>query len=173
MPRHRREQLIQIRGEIPELVRPMPGLDLIRQWLRPVLPLWAEEAISAGRLPHVTLSDFYERPTAYIRGRWVFAGRGWVDPVKEAQAAEMRMKLGISTLEAECAEQGTDWQEQMEQQIYEEQYRRERREALGLDAQETNRPAGAAEPEEPNPGQQRVDDLEERLEALERQARVA
>jgi capsid protein len=34
-----------------------------------------------------------------------------VDPTKEAQAAVLRMNAGISTLEAECAEQGLDYEE--------------------------------------------------------------
>ncbi len=42
-------------------------------------------------------------------------GRGWVDPVKEAKAAHLRMQIGLSTLEDECASQGLDWEEVLEQ----------------------------------------------------------
>ena len=46
-------------------------------------------------------------------------GRGWVDPVKEAQACQIRMDIGLSTLEAECAGQGLDWEEVLEQRARE------------------------------------------------------
>jgi capsid protein len=48
--------------------------------------------------------------------------------VKEAQAAQIRMDAGISTLEDECAEQGLDWEEVLEQRARE----RSRMEELGL-----------------------------------------
>ena len=48
--------------------------------------------------------------------------------VKEAQAAQIRMEAGLSTLQDECAEQGNDWQEVLEQQARETAMRRE----LGL-----------------------------------------
>jgi hypothetical protein len=46
-------------------------------------------------------------------------GRGWVDPVKEAEAAQIRMDAMVSTLEVECAEQGLDWNEVLEQRALE------------------------------------------------------
>ena len=38
-----------------------------------------------------------------------------MDPVKEAQAFQIRMEIWLSTLEAECACQGLDWEEVLEQ----------------------------------------------------------
>jgi lambda family phage portal protein len=98
---------------------------LIRVWLRPVYELWLEEAVNAGR---IDAPDYYEKRYAYSRCRFIFSGRGWIDPVKEAEAAGIRMRLGISTLEAECAEQGLDWEEVLEQQAAE----RALRQRLGL-----------------------------------------
>ena len=51
-----------------------------------------------------------------------------MDPVKEAKAAQTRMDIGVSTLENECAEQGLDWEEVLEQRARE----RERMAELGL-----------------------------------------
>ncbi|WP_018875276.1 phage portal protein [Thioalkalivibrio sp. ALJ8] len=97
-------------------------------WLRPIYELWMEEAAWAGRLPGVSHADYLTNRYAYTRCRWVFSGRGWVDPVKEANAAKIRMEAGLSTLEDEAAEQGQDWEEVLEQRA------RERRKAqeLGL-----------------------------------------
>lgn len=86
------------------------------EWARPVYDLWLEEAIGQGL---VDAPGFYEHRSAWTRCRWIGAGRGWVDPVKEAQAAQLRMQIGVSTLEAECAEQGLDWEEVIEQRATE------------------------------------------------------
>jgi lambda family phage portal protein len=97
-------------------------------WLRPIYELWLEEAINAGR---IEAPDFYANRYAYTRGRFIFSGRGWVDPVKEATAAQIRMDAGLSTMESECAEQGLDWEEVLEQRAYE----RKRMSELGLDTE--------------------------------------
>jgi capsid protein len=79
---------------------------------KPVYELWLEEAINKGI---VDAPDFYERRAAWTRCKWIGPGRGWVDPVKEAKAAQLRMQIGLSTLEDECASQGLDWEEVLEQ----------------------------------------------------------
>jgi lambda family phage portal protein len=67
----------------------------------------------------VDAPDFYTLRRAYAASKWIGPGRGWVDPVKEADAAEKRMKSGLSTLEMECAEQGLDWEDVLEQRALE------------------------------------------------------
>jgi lambda family phage portal protein len=94
-------------------------------WARPVFELWLEEAVNLGL---VDAPDFYENRAAYCRCRWIGPGRGWIDPTKEADAARIRMDYNLSTLEAECAEQGLDWEEVLEQRATE----KARMEALGL-----------------------------------------
>jgi lambda family phage portal protein len=88
-----------------------------RNWLalnfyQPVYELFFEEMVDAGEIEAPT---FYEQKCAWCRARWIGPGRGWVDPLKEAQAAELRMDIFVSTLEDECAEQGKDWEEVLEQ----------------------------------------------------------
>jgi lambda family phage portal protein len=92
-------------------------------WLRPVYELWLEEAIGNG---HVQAPDYYQNRYAYQRARFIFGGRGWVDPVKEATAAQIRIDCGLSTLEKECAEQGEDYEEILDQQAIEAAMRQER-----------------------------------------------
>lgn len=95
---------------------------LATYWASPVYELWLEEAVNLGE---VEAPDFYQNRYAYSRCRWIGAGKGWVDPVKEAQAAELRMKIGVSTLEDECAEQGKDWREVAEQRASEAKFLRQ------------------------------------------------
>jgi len=91
-------------------------------WCQPVYELWLEEAINAGK---VEAPDYYENRMYYARAKWIGPGRGWIDPVKEAQAAEIRMTNMVSTLEIECAEQGLDWNEVLEQLALEKERKRQ------------------------------------------------
>ena len=95
---------------------------LATTWLKPIYELWLEEAVNAGV---IEAPDFYANRYAYTRCRFVFGGKGWVDPVKEITAAKLRLEIGVSTLEQECAEQGLDWEEVMHQQRLEAQCRRD------------------------------------------------
>ena len=98
--------------------------------MAPIYAAWLEEAINRGiiTLPQGA-ADFAEAKAAYCSAKWIGPGRGWVDPHKEATAATERLAAGLSTLERECAEQGEDYLETIQQRA------RERKEmfALGLD----------------------------------------
>jgi lambda family phage portal protein len=99
---------------------------IITHWADVVYSLWLEEAANKG---DVEAPDFYAKKAAWSRAQWIGDGRGWVDPLKEAQASEQRRKSRVSTLARECAEQGLDWQEVLEQQAAEKKYA----ESLGID----------------------------------------
>lgn len=99
-------------------------------WAAPVFQLWFEEAVNKGLIPDCTPDSFYSNQIAWTRAKWICAGRGWVDPTKEADAAAIRMQNGLSTLEDECAEQGKDWRDVLEQRAREDVLRNE----LGLPA---------------------------------------
>lgn len=91
-------------------------------WAQPVFELWFEEMVQQGA---IEAPDFYAKRALYCRAKWLGDGRGWIDPLKEAQAAEKRMTLGLTNLEDESAEQGQDWEEQLEQRAREEARARE------------------------------------------------
>jgi lambda family phage portal protein len=95
----------------------------------PVFALWLEDAVDSGlvRLPHGA-PGFWQAYPAWVRAMWIGPGRGWVDPVKEAQAAGIRMDNDLSTLQQEAADQGLDWEEVLEQHAAVDDHRR----ALGL-----------------------------------------
>jgi len=99
------------------------------QFATPIMLLWLEEEINAGNIEIPDgAPNFYEMPGAYLGVKWIGTGRGYVDPEKEAKGANMRINTGISTLEDECAEQGKDYQEVLEQRAAEIAYMKE----LGL-----------------------------------------
>jgi lambda family phage portal protein len=85
---------------------------LATYWASPVYELWLEEAVARGE---VEAPGYYDRPGAYAACRWIGPGRGWIDPMKEAQASGERIRNYVSTYEREAAEQGLDWEEVAEQ----------------------------------------------------------
>lgn len=110
-------------------------------WATPIYELWLEEAINIGE---IEAPDFYENRAAYCACVWIGPGRGWIDPLKEAQASDTRLKSGISTLENEANEQGDDWEQIMQQRARESDYAEE----LGIPDPHAPPPQGGA------PGQQ-------------------
>ncbi len=90
------------------------------QWVQPIYVRVFEEAVARGRIRLPSGSpSFDEARFAWTRARWLMPGRGWVDPLKEAEGAGKRIALNLSSREREAAEQGDDWEEIMEQQARE------------------------------------------------------
>jgi lambda family phage portal protein len=90
----------------------------------PVYASWLEEAMERGDLDDVmprggVIPEFIEARTAYSRADWLGVARGWIDPVKEKQGAILGLDGGLSTLKRECAEQGLDYEEVIQQRMIE------------------------------------------------------
>jgi lambda family phage portal protein len=100
------------------VTRRRAGFD--RGLAKPLYVAWHEEAYEICDLPLPSgAPDFVEARGALTRCKWLGAPRGWVDPVKEAQGAVLRMDAGVSTLQQEAAEQGHDWEELLDQRARE------------------------------------------------------
>lgn len=80
-----------------------------------VYRLWMEEALNYGDLECFKrrgVPNFYQGQNAdfFCMAEWIGAGQGQIDPLKETQAAVLRVKSGLSTQEAEIARMhGGDW----------------------------------------------------------------
>lgn len=90
----------------------------------PIRNAWLEEAMDPVDgddlpMPAGTVPTFIECRGAYARCRWMGPGRGWIDPVAEKQGSVIGMDAALSTLEDECAAQGLDFEEVLEQRRYE------------------------------------------------------
>ncbi len=78
------------------------------------LRLWFEEMTNAGGLEtmkYSKLPNMYEplMLDAYTQADWIGAALGQIDELKETQAAALRLKYNLSTLEDEIARTGKDW----------------------------------------------------------------
>lgn len=78
---------------------------IIDHWCTVVFDLWFEEAVNRGMIPDCGPDDYYSNQVAWTRCKWIFAGRGWVDPFKEAKGAQVRMQAGIDTYSDAVSEQ--------------------------------------------------------------------
>jgi lambda family phage portal protein len=99
----------------------------VDQVVLPIHYAQLEEAFDRGYIrPPKGAPDFWDMPGAYLRARWIGPGRGYVDPVKEAQGAGLRVSAMISTLEDENADLGRDLTDTLDQQADEEEMLKER-----------------------------------------------
>jgi capsid protein len=89
------------------------------QWLDVAYVMWLEEAIAKGT---VEADGFFDRRGPWIGCSWRTDGKGWLDPVREAQAVNLRISTLVSTLKDECADQGKDWRKVVDQRATEIEY---------------------------------------------------
>jgi lambda family phage portal protein len=131
-----------------------------RDWMstefcQPVYELWLEEAVAKGR---VNAPGFFASPVvreAWCGAIWIGDGPGSIDPVKEVEAANGRIDLGISTREAESVlHDGVDY-ETKHKQLKKE---KEMRDRDGLTPQPTNGNGFPIAPLNTNPDIENEDD---------------
>ena len=85
---------------------------LSRKLCQPVWDMVLEEAYLKGELGAIS---FYEKRRWWTGASWITPGWEWVDPLKEAKAAEVGLKNGIVTHSDLYSAQGKDWEESFEQ----------------------------------------------------------
>jgi lambda family phage portal protein len=85
---------------------------LARKLCQPVWERILEEAYLTRQLEAAT---FLEKKEYWVQSSWIAPGWEWVDPLKEAQAAEVGLKNGIITYSDLYASEGKDWEESLEQ----------------------------------------------------------
>ena len=78
-----------------------------------IYELVIEEAYYRG---FFDVPNFEEFKHEYCRAMWLGDGWGWVDPVKEITASKLAIEYGFSTHEKECAAQGMDAYEILDEQ---------------------------------------------------------
>lgn len=99
---------------------------LVQTFCQPVYEEWLTEAILKGR---VQAPGFFDDPAiraAWCGSEWHGPSQGQLDPLKEANAARVRVDENFSTREKEAAElTGMDWDQLYETRVHEEKKRRE------------------------------------------------
>lgn len=107
---------------------------LVGKWCRPWYAAVIGEAVARGL---IDAPGFFDHPLiqrAWLGADWTGPSPGQIDPLKEAQAAKLRVEEGFSTRQQETAElTGGDWEANHVQRAKEERMRRE----AGLDREGT------------------------------------
>lgn len=113
-----------------------------RSWLtsdfcQPIYEEWFTEAVLAGRINAPGFFDDELIRRAYTKAEWHGPSYGMLDPVKEVQAASMRIAEGLSTGQREAAElTGTDYEANIQQLAVEKKFREMNGLGLPVEAQE-------------------------------------
>lgn len=136
-----------------------------RDWLagafcQPIYEAFLEEAISKGRIAAPGFFGDPARRKAWSTAVWVGDGPGSIDPVKEVDAAEKRIELGISTIAAESIlHDGVDWRVKHKQRAIEVSARRD-------DGLVESTPSPPVEPKDGTPEDKKEDARDVALVAL-------
>ena len=89
------------------------GYKVLRQYIIDAVlnPLWetfVDSCVISGKL---NIRDYFTNRDNYIRVKWIPPAQNWVDPLKEVQATQLELSLGINTRAEVCASKGRDWRE--------------------------------------------------------------
>ncbi len=93
-----------------------------KSWCQPIYELVLEEAYYRG---YFDVPNFEQHKKEYCRAEWLGNGWGWVDPVKEITASKLAIDYGLSTHEKECASQGNDAYEILDEEATYANYKAE------------------------------------------------
>lgn len=94
----------------------------VRQFCEPIYELWMDEAVASGRLYAPGYFDDERIKRAYLRASWYGPAMGQIDPLKEANAAVVRVDNLMSTRTKETAEiTGEDFGDVIDQLTREKQ----------------------------------------------------
>lgn len=112
---------------------------------QPVFEIWLAQEVADGRInaPGFFADEIVK--AAWCKAIWTGDGPGSIDPVKEVDAAERRVNLGISTKQDESIQHdGVDWEVKHEQRVKE--INAEKRDGIYI------APAGSPAPTSMKPG---------------------
>lgn len=118
---------------------------LAKTLCQPVFELWLADEVAEGRIhaPGFFTDDVVR--AAWCTAVWTGDGPGSIDPVKDAQAATLRVNLGISTKEAESLlHDGVDWEKKHAQRVRE--INAEKRDGIYVLPEDTKTPEDFADP---------------------------
>ena len=92
---------------------------IIRRFCQPVLEQFVEWSVAEGRLP---APGFAQQPTRFTYAEWMPDGWQWIDPAKEAQAAQIALDANLDTKQRLMLERGLDWREVARQRAEEKAF---------------------------------------------------
>ena len=83
---------------------------LVSHILNDVFNAWLEIEVLSGRIK-INPTKWLNNKEQFIKPRWSFPKREWVDPIKTVNAIEKELNLNLTTMTEECAALGKDFEE--------------------------------------------------------------
>ncbi|SDR52871.1 phage portal protein [Paraburkholderia tuberum] len=80
-----------------------------------MLRAWCDEAIMRGRITPPAGVDYWQNRAALTNAEWIGSGKMVIDDLKAARANQLRIATHESTLSDICADNGDNWEDQIEQ----------------------------------------------------------
>jgi lambda family phage portal protein len=91
----------------------------VNTFLQPLWEMLLEEAWLKGLWE---AEDFAERRSLWTNTIWIASGKGWIDPLKEVQAEQVRLENALTTRsQIAAANDGLDWETEIAPQLVEEE----------------------------------------------------
>lgn len=101
--------------------------ELLLEVLDEIYETFVISAVLAGA---VNIPDFWTDRERYFQHSFEGSPKGWIDPMKEAQAIQIALATGQKTFKEIAAENGADWRQQIDDTAEVLEYARAR---YGLD----------------------------------------
>lgn len=98
---------------------------LVNHWCNLIYEAWFEEAVLRGRVDAAGFMEDAAIRAAYLECKWIGPAAGQLDPTKETTAALDRIGGRLSTISAESASIEEDFDQNVTQTAYEEEFMRE------------------------------------------------
>ena len=83
---------------------------LVSHVLNDVFSTWFEIEVLSGRIK-INPTKWLNNKEQFMKPRWSFPKREWVDPLKTVNAIEKELNLNLTTMTEECAALGKDFEE--------------------------------------------------------------
>ncbi len=85
--------------------------ELLQDVLDEIYETFIISAVLAGK---IAAADFWENKRKYFAHHWVKPPKPWIDPLKESSAVKVALQTGQKTWKQIAAENGSDWQTQID-----------------------------------------------------------
>lgn len=96
---------------------------IVKQFGMPHFGAWLEEAVALGMVPLPPgVTNFLAAKPYLVRGTFIAWGKPMIDPMKERQAQQLSVQMGIETIEEITADEGLDWRDTADQVAFERNY---------------------------------------------------
>ena len=104
---------------------------LVEDALNPMFEMFMDSVVLAGtlKLPN----DYWTNKEKYIKAVWIMPTREWVDPLKDINAIEKEIKLGLNSRTRAAAGKGRNFEDILDEQIKEEVMINQKRKDANLD----------------------------------------